>query len=305
MYDIWWMVYFTTLCSFSVDSSWVFFFLCVCQAQQWADVTCSWAPQVTQGPVRTGMAVIFVVFLPATSLGLKIEHISSITNTVSPQEKFLSCAKLLSGANEGRAVTSLHARCHGYPSLNTSSLRKRWGCLWVSCLTCLHGQLDQTISVVWSTDIKAWSLSYRCIFLTHHPNPQECRRVFVCTCASRRVICCTVRRGCLNNVCCLKGCSVFPLDYKMAGSGSCCDNHLLLQKHISVKDHLGLWMSLCLHNLACSVIHSLSCILSRAGSQLSVFFFLSLEISPINSPELKCFTYTLHYVNTNSASVAL
>ncbi len=37
------------------------------------------------------------------------------------------------------------------------------------------------------------------------------------------VICHTVRGGCLNNVCCLKGCSVFPFDYKMAGSGSCCD----------------------------------------------------------------------------------
>lgn len=54
------------------------------------------------------------------------------------------------------------------------------------------------------------------------------------------LICYTVRCGCLNNVCCLKGCSVFPPDYKMAGSGSCCDNQLLLQKHIGVEDHVGL-----------------------------------------------------------------
>lgn len=54
------------------------------------------------------------------------------------------------------------------------------------------------------------------------------------------MICSLVRHGCLNNVCCLKGCSVFPLDYKMAGSGSCCDNRLLLQTHIGVEHHVGL-----------------------------------------------------------------
>lgn len=60
-----------------------------------------------------------------------------------------------------------------------------------------------------------------------------CARVVVleCVCAGGCMFSYTVRRGCLNNVCCLKGCSVFPLDYKMAGSGSCCDNQLLLQKH--------------------------------------------------------------------------
>lgn len=74
--------------------------------------------------------------------GLKIERRAGNAFVPSPtlsaqKEKFLRCAKLLSGANEGRSLTSLHARCHGNPSLNTSSLSERWGgAFWVLCLTC-------------------------------------------------------------------------------------------------------------------------------------------------------------------------
>lgn len=43
----------------------------------------------------------------------------------------------------------------------------------------------------------------------------------------RMCVCVCVRRGCLNNVYAPKGCSAFPLNYKMALSGSCCDNQPL------------------------------------------------------------------------------
>lgn len=53
-----------------------------------------------------------------TSLGLKIAHSSTfvpLANIINTKGKFLLCAKLLSGANEGRTLTSVRSRCHGDP----------------------------------------------------------------------------------------------------------------------------------------------------------------------------------------------
>lgn len=63
----------------------------------------------------------------------------------------------------------------------------------------------------------------------------------------------TARCGCSNNVCCLKGYNMFPVCYKTPGSSSCCDSQLLLQKHITVEDHVRLWRSHCLQSSACGV----------------------------------------------------
>lgn len=79
------------------------------------------------------------------------------------------------------------------------------------------------------------------------------------------MICYAVRRGCLNNVCCLKGCSVFPLDYKMAGSGSCCDNQLLLRGRIGLEDHVGQWRSQCLQRSVSHISY-----FTRADSQMLI-----------------------------------
>lgn len=62
----------------------------------------------------------------------------------------------------------------------------------------------------------------------------------------------TARCGCSNNVCCLKGYNMFPVCYKTPGSGSCCDSQLLLQKRITVEDHVRLWRSHCLQSMRCT-----------------------------------------------------
>lgn len=68
-------------------------------------------------------ASIYIFFNQSmTSLVLKIkQRICSICNVVRTKEKIPMLAKLLSEANEGRSLTSLHAGIHGDHSLNTSS----------------------------------------------------------------------------------------------------------------------------------------------------------------------------------------
>lgn len=139
-----------------------------------------------------------------TSLVLKIEQgIFSIRNVVRTKGKIPMLAKLLSGANEGRSLTSLHAGNHGNRSLNTSSPFRRC-CL---CPTLVPDMLGVGYHLLSGEDTIEFRGPHRAV-----------------SCSRGLLICHTARHGCLNNVCCLKGCSVFPLDYKTAGSGSCCDN---------------------------------------------------------------------------------
>lgn len=73
------------------------------------------------------LALFFFFFYQSmTSLRLKIEQgIFSIRNVVRTKGKIPMLAKLLSGANEGRSLTSLHAGNQGNHSLNTSSPFRR------------------------------------------------------------------------------------------------------------------------------------------------------------------------------------
>lgn len=140
-----------------------------------------------------------------------------------------------------------------------------------------------------------------CITTLHH-DPWELECVHAHTCARGCMICHTVRGGCLNNVCCLKGCSVFPLDYKMAGSGSCCENQLLLQTHISVQDHVGLWRPYCLQSSVSNTAHF--AFYPRWFSVVD-HVLSSSQFGLIDSAELQCFCSALHSVNTNPAPVTL
>lgn len=141
------------------------FLLCACQAQQLADVMgnpCLWGTELSLTLVIYMRCECFTqsqqhsLFLFLKSLLNSAVHTLQVTEdsgsfllspsacdptwvksrtpgqqyavseSVSTKEKFPNCAKFLSGANEGRSLTSLHACCYGNPSLNTSSLKESW-----------------------------------------------------------------------------------------------------------------------------------------------------------------------------------
>lgn len=95
---------------------------------------------------------------------------------------------------------------------------------------------------------------------------------------------------------------MFPLDHKMAGSGSCCENQLLLQKHISMEHHVGLWRSHCLQSSASRTARFVfyPCRFSVVDHALSL-----QELGLIDSAEPQCFCNIFHCVNTNPAPVTL
>lgn len=176
------------------------------------------------------------------------------SRTLSAQkEKFLRYTNLLSGSNEGSNVDVFTCLLPWQPLIKHLIIFKKVGSLqspMPDMLTRMVGFMVQPQGCLAVRD-KKQKVKYRCTSTHYHPHLQECgvhAHVHFFLGGGY-----TARCGCSNNVCCLKGYNMFPVCYKTPGSGSCCDSQLLLQKRITVEDHVRLWRSHCLQSSACGV----------------------------------------------------